>query len=86
MKVHELKTWPSFFHDVVIGQKTFEFRKNDRDFKEGDILFLKEYDPNRSEYLGGETLVIVARIYDSTGKFGIPDGYVIMEIKRLKVE
>jgi Domain of unknown function (DUF3850) len=88
MKVHELKIWPSYFHDVCIGLKTFEYRKNDRNFQEGDILLLREFDPNRGdsgEYLGGEIIVIVAKIY-SDPKIGISDGYVIMQIKRLKVE
>jgi hypothetical protein len=89
MKVHELKIWPSYFHDVATGQKTFEYRKNDRDFQQGDLLLLKEFDPNRGEkgeYLGGEMLVAVTRIYKAEGSLGIPENYVIMQIKRLKLE
>lgn len=88
MKIHELKTWPSYFHDIAAGQKTFEYRKNDRDFQINDLLLLKEFDPNRGEkgeYLGGEMLVMVTRIY-SGSELGIPKDYVIMQIKRLKVE
>ena len=90
MKVHELKTWPSYFHDVVTGQKTFEYRKNDRDFQQGDLLLLREFDPNRGEkgeYLSGEILVAVTKVYSGeTSIIGIPRDYVIMQIKRLKVE
>ena len=89
MKVHELKTWPSFFHEICTGQKTFEFRKNDRDFKENDLLLLKEFDPNcgdHGEYLGGEILIIITKIYDWSLNIGLPEGYVIMQIKRMKVE
>lgn len=43
-KVHHLKTWPEFFDDVVSGRKTFEIRKNDRDFKVGDEVILEEFD------------------------------------------
>lgn len=42
---HELKVHPKYFNRLVSGQKSFEIRKNDRDFQIGDILVLKEYDP-----------------------------------------
>ena len=41
---HCLKTIQPYFADVENGTKTFEVRKNDRNFKIGDILFLQEYD------------------------------------------
>lgn len=43
--VHSLKTLPVYFAAVLRGDKTFEVRKNDRDFQTGDTLILKEYDP-----------------------------------------
>ncbi len=46
MKEHELKCHPEYFSRVASGQKTFEIRKNDRDFQVGDIIILKEYDPD----------------------------------------
>lgn len=47
MKTHELKIWPKYFRHVVTGKKTFEYRKNDRDFCFGDTVILREYDPTR---------------------------------------
>jgi hypothetical protein len=44
-KIHKLKTWNSFFDDVWEEKKTFDIRKNDRDFKEGDVLELIEIHP-----------------------------------------
>ena len=41
---HCLKKIQPYFADVENGTKTFEVRKNDRNFKNGDILFLQEYD------------------------------------------
>lgn len=42
--IHELKIKPQYYEDIKIGIKTFEIRKNDREFKLGDILILNEYD------------------------------------------
>ena len=42
---HELKTWPEFFEQTRNGRKKFEFRRNDRDFRVGDELLLKEWNP-----------------------------------------
>lgn len=43
--IHDLKCWPQYFWSVVRGEKPFEIRKNDRNFKVGDYLGLQEYDP-----------------------------------------
>ena len=49
---HELKVWPQFFPGLVDRSKTFEIRKNDRDFKVGDEILLKEWDPKKEDYTG----------------------------------
>lgn len=43
MAYHDLKIDPEFFEAVQLGSKTAELRRNDRDFKVGDWLILKEY-------------------------------------------
>lgn len=42
----EKKCWPEYFNKVLEGKKTFDFRLADFECKEGDILVLKEWDPN----------------------------------------
>ena len=42
-KVHHIKLGESFFGEVERGEKTFELRKNDRDYKKGDILEMLEF-------------------------------------------
>ena len=42
---HELKTMTKYFRDVESGVKTFEVRRNDRNFQVGDTLVLREWIP-----------------------------------------
>lgn len=44
---HELKIWPQYFCRVADGSKTFEVRKNDRGFQPGDIVVLREWNPEK---------------------------------------
>lgn len=43
-KVHQIKIGKSYFKDACTNVKNFELRKNDRDYKVGDILELMEFD------------------------------------------
>lgn len=45
-KHHDLKCHPHFFAAIVAGKKTFEIRRNDRDYRVGDTMTLKEFDPS----------------------------------------
>ena len=78
--IHELKTWPEYFEEVFMGRKTFEVRKNDRDFKRGDTLILKEWDNQSSEYTGRELARGVSYVLHG-GNFGIEPGTVIMALQ-----
>jgi hypothetical protein len=42
---HVLKIWPGSYDAVASGQKTHDVRYNDRDFKVGDQLVLREWVP-----------------------------------------
>jgi len=55
MKIIELKTWPEYFDLLISGEKNFEVRKNDHDFKVGDKLILQEWDPKTEKYTGHST-------------------------------
>lgn len=54
MKKIEKKVWLEYFQKIFEGKKTFELRLNDFDIEEGDILVLKEWDPNTKDYTGRE--------------------------------
>ena len=48
----EKKAWPELFEKVLSGEKTFDLRLADSEYKQGDILVLKEWDPEKKEYTG----------------------------------
>lgn len=75
---HELKILPQFFDAVVRGEKTFELRKNDRGFRVGDRLILKEW--NGKDYTGNEVTRFVNYILHDWGH-GLQDGWCIMNLK-----
>lgn len=77
--LHELKTWPGPFKDIKRGIKTFEYRKDDRGYQEGDDLLLREWMPDVG-YSGDETLVAVPHLIRGPD-FGIRSGFVCMSIK-----
>lgn len=79
---HELKVWPAYFHKLEPGQKTFEVRRDDRGFQKGDVLWLREWDPDHFPRPNYTRNAIFARIdYILTGgQFGIEAGHVVMAL------
>jgi ASC-1-like (ASCH) protein len=75
-KVHELKVLPEYFVAVSEGKKTFELRKDDRGFKVGDILRLREW--NGNAYSGRSVCCKVTYILKSFQ--GLEDDYAILGI------
>jgi hypothetical protein len=79
MAAHRLKTWPGEFESTRLREKLAEFRLNDRDYQVGDILILEEWDPVVERYTDRCLWALVRHIQPG-GRFGIPDGYVMMTI------
>lgn len=78
--IHELKTWNEYFEEVFMGRKTFEVRKNDRNFKKGDLLILKEWNPKTEKYTGRIISRGVSYVLEG-GQFGVEKGYVVIAIQ-----
>lgn len=76
---HVLKTWPELFGAIVDGWKTFEWRKADRNFEEGDHVLLREWDPATEKYTGRELGAEVGFVLRAPA-FGVPDGYVAFSL------
>lgn len=77
-RIHPLKTWPEPFGHIWAGSKKAEFRKNDRDFRVGDVLILLEWYPDKKQYSSREIHADVTHIMST---FGVPEGYVVMSIE-----
>lgn len=43
--IHEIKCKPEYFKPLFTGAKTFEIRKDDRDYRVTDSLYIREYAP-----------------------------------------
>jgi hypothetical protein len=50
--LHEVKSWNQFFSEIVAGRKRHELRRNDRGYRVGDTLLLREFDPASETYTG----------------------------------
>lgn len=54
---HDLKCHLEFFGKVNCGNKSFEVRKNDRDFRTGDTFQLRAFDKVTKEYTGQKSKI-----------------------------
>ncbi len=80
--IHELKTWPVVFQEVIDGVRTHDVRLNDRNYAVGDTLILREFNPASSRYTGRSTVVSLPSITPG-GAFGVPKEMCVMSIRRL---
>lgn len=81
-QIHNLKIEQRYFESVYTNNKTFELRKNDRDYQVNDILFLREFKDNK--WTGREVVREITYVLDNCLDFGLQDGYCILGIKPVK--
>lgn len=74
--IHELKILPEYFKPVCVGHKRFELRKDDRGYKVGDCLLLKEFE--RGTYTGRRAFFQISYILRNCSQYGLADGYCIL--------
>lgn len=77
---HDLKISNRYYDDVVSGLKTFEIRKNDRNFKVGDLIRLHEVNVfgEYTSRLSDFYKIIYITDYEQK------DGYVVLGIKEVE--
>jgi len=73
---HHLKTETEYYQAIERGKKKFELRKNDRDFKVGDMLYLEE--TVKGEYTGRILPPFEIMYILTGGKYGLNIGYCII--------
>ena len=78
-RIHYIRLAATYYDDVKAGIKTFELRKNDRDYRTGDILEMNEFTDGRNT-----GRVIRCRVIYMLEEYtGLTDGYCILGIKVL---
>lgn len=81
MTEHNLKTWTEFYQVVLSGDKTFEVRKNDRNFQIGDVLNLIEVLPDDNFKTTGNQSRFVITYILTGNQWGLIDDVVVLAIK-----
>jgi hypothetical protein len=89
---HELKSWVGLFEPIARGEKTHDFRVQDRDYKVGDICLLREYEPTKKEYTGRQCLIEITYITSAKhvecafSPFAMHPAMAILSIKTLATD
>lgn len=89
MTKHELRLYDRYFDAVVTGKKRFEIRKNDRDYKIGDVLIFIRCDDDGFDVVdprGHPDIFVAAVSYilrHEDFPQGIMDGYVVLGIDKV---
>lgn len=86
VSTHEIKLNVKFCDDVLNGIKTFEIRKNDRNYKVGDLIKFLPWDPSSSKYAIHEVHDKTYKIKYILSGYGLQDGYIAMVIEDVDKE
>jgi len=87
MRRIEKKTWPYLFEKVLSGEKQFDLRIAEFECEVGDILVLREWDPEKEEYTGRElekeiTFVVKTKDLKFWSQEDINElGFLVMSLK-----
>lgn len=85
MRIHEIKSWPRPFTAVTEGEKRADFRRDDRDYNEHDLVILREWIPlpeheRGGSYTGAALVCLLTHIESAAAPWGIPAGYVVLSL------
>lgn len=84
--VHDVKSWSPFFQAIKRGHKVHDLRKNDRDYRVGDQIVLREYLPFEGRFTGDTYRVLITYITNNDypcaySSHALDRGYAILSIK-----
>ena len=80
MLIHKIKIQKKYFDKIITGEKTFEVRKNDRDYRKGDCVQFTVLDGAAAH----DDMHLFEIIYVLNDFCGLADGYVAFSIKQIK--
>lgn len=102
MTTHALKAWPPYWRRVAERTKTFEVRRDDRDFQTGDYLLLEEWEPTAVTPANIGTLALAGARGEASGKYtgaqlraaityvyrgpGLEQGYCVLNLGTVVVQ
>ena len=78
---HHLKCETEYYQAIERKEKMFEVRKNDRNFKIGDMIYLKETMKITAEETGREQGPFEITFIIHGGIFGIHKDYCVMQLQ-----
>lgn len=79
--IHTVKIEPEYFNKIIKGKKSYDIRKNDRDYIAGDCIALNEY--KHGEYTGRFALANIISV-EKYSKY-LTIGYVILQLEPLEI-
>ena len=83
-RIHNLKIKAEYIDQVVKENKTFELRKNDRDYQVGDLIHFVDVDGNEfRQELNVPRLFGISYVLKGCPQYGLAEDYCIISIKKL---
>ena len=77
--IHVLKCWPKYFEELFSGKKTFDIRRNDRDYKVGEFLDIKEWCPTTEKFSGRSVFFKIS--HTTAEPKWVQKGYIGLSLK-----
>lgn len=82
---HDVKCWPVYFRPLKDGRKTFELRRNDRNFVAGDFVHVREYVPHANEFTGDTVDFRITYVLNAGADVpGLAWGWAVLAIERVE--
>lgn len=90
MKLHELKVKDEYFREVLRENKTFELRKNDRDYQVGDLIHFVDIEGSNhiigNPFYNKNLVFQITYILKDVPQYGLDKDYCILGIKKLEIK
>lgn len=85
--IFEYKVWPKPFEEIVLGAKDYDVRGADFEALPGDVVKLREWDPDIGDYTGRERIALIIhqfRTDHAPPAYRLPAGVVVSRYKFLR--